>query len=119
MRKPLSLILIGALLLLSACNNSKSTEASSTASPAPTTGPAAAVKPAEKKTLEFWHTYTGEKEIIFNEAIARFEQKHPDVEVKAVQAATDAYKQKFAVAMSAGSPPDGFGPERQNRYKCV
>ncbi|WP_228745286.1 ABC transporter substrate-binding protein [Paenibacillus sp. S150] len=94
--------------MLSACSNSKPTEASSTTSQAPAASPEVTAKPEEKKTLEFWHTYTGEKEKIFNEAIARFEQKHTDVEVKAVQAANDAYKQKFAVAMSAGNPPDVF-----------
>lgn len=95
--------------MLSACGGSASTETSpSAASQAPSTNEAAAAKPEEKKTLEFWHTYTGEKEKIFNEAIGRFELKHPEVEVKAVQAATDAYKQKFAVAMSANNPPDVF-----------
>ncbi|SEH41609.1 carbohydrate ABC transporter substrate-binding protein, CUT1 family [Halobacillus karajensis] len=61
-----------------------------------------------KKVLEFWHIDPGEKEEIYKEAVARFEEKHPDVTVKVLRIPNDAYKQKLSVAMSGGNPPDVF-----------
>ncbi|MBS4204321.1 extracellular solute-binding protein [Lederbergia citrea] len=61
-----------------------------------------------KQTLEFWYIDPGEKEAVYLDAVKRFEEKHPDVEVKALRTPNDAYKQKLVVAMSGGNPPDVF-----------
>ncbi|TFE00622.1 extracellular solute-binding protein [Jeotgalibacillus salarius] len=63
---------------------------------------------SENKVLEFWYIDPGEKEKVYEEAVARFEENNPDVEVKMLRAANDAYKQKLAVSMSGGNPPDVF-----------
>ncbi|MEW9503197.1 extracellular solute-binding protein [Jeotgalibacillus marinus] len=61
-----------------------------------------------KEVLDFWYIDAGEKEMVYQEAVQRFEEKHPDVEVKMLRGSNDAYKQKLAVAMSGGNPPDVF-----------
>ncbi|MCM3595485.1 extracellular solute-binding protein [Metabacillus idriensis] len=61
-----------------------------------------------KQTLEFWQIDPGEKEKVYQEAVERFEEKHPDVDVKMLQIPNDAYKQKLSVAMSGDSAPDVF-----------
>lgn len=61
-----------------------------------------------KEVLDFWYIDAGEKETVYEEAVQRFEEKHADVEVKMLRVSNDAYKQKLAVAMSGGNPPDVF-----------
>ncbi|TDL31293.1 extracellular solute-binding protein [Jeotgalibacillus sp. S-D1] len=61
-----------------------------------------------KQVLDFWYIDPGEKEKVYQEAVERFEEKHPDVEVKMLRVANDAYKQKLAVSMSGGNAPDIF-----------
>ncbi|MBU7591634.1 extracellular solute-binding protein [Metabacillus halosaccharovorans] len=103
MKKLLSVFTIIALLLLAACglNGGGSTEqATSDSGKSESNG--------GKKTLEFWHIDTGEKEAVYEEAVARFEEKHPDVDVKILQIPNDAYKQKLSVAMSGNDAPDVF-----------
>ncbi|MCM3443903.1 extracellular solute-binding protein [Metabacillus halosaccharovorans] len=103
MKKLLTVFTIIAVLLLSACglNGGGSTEqATSDSGKAESSG--------GKKTLEFWHIDTGEKEAVYEEAVARFEEKHPDVDVKILQIPNDAYKQKLSVAMSGNDAPDVF-----------
>lgn len=103
LKKLLSILTIMAVLLLTACglNGGGST--------AETTSDADSSKTNdEKKTLEFWHIDTGEKELVYEEAVERFKEKHPDVEVKILQIPNDAYKQKLSVAMSGNDAPDVF-----------
>lgn len=103
MKKVLSVLTIIAVLLLSACglNGGGSTEqATKDSGESESTG--------GKKTLEFWHIDTGEREVVYEEAVARFKEKHPDVEVKMLQIPNDAYKQKLSVAMSGNDAPDVF-----------
>jgi len=103
MKKLLSVFTIMAVLLLTACglNGGGSTEqAASDSGKTESNG--------GKKTLEFWHIDPGEREKVYEEAVARFEEKHPDVEVKMLQIPNDAYKQKLSVAMSGNKAPDVF-----------
>ncbi len=103
MKKLLSVFTIMAVLLLTACglNGGGSTEqAASDSDKSESNG--------GKKTLEFWHIDPGEREKVYEEAVARFEEKHPDVEVKMLQIPNDAYKQKLSVAMSGNKAPDVF-----------
>lgn len=103
MKKLISILTIFSVLLLTACglNGGGSTSETSTEANADKSN-------GEKKVLEFWHIDPGEKEKVYQEAVDRFEEKHPDVEVKVLQIPNDAYKQKLSVAMSGNDAPDVF-----------
>ncbi|MFB5663421.1 extracellular solute-binding protein [Alteribacillus sp. HJP-4] len=62
----------------------------------------------DKEVIEFWYIDAGAKEEVYLEAIERFEEENPDVEVEALRIANDDYKQRMVVAMSGGNPPDVF-----------
>jgi raffinose/stachyose/melibiose transport system substrate-binding protein len=94
MKRLLSVVAAASMLLLSACGGGGSQPGNASA--------------GEKKVLQFWYIDPGEKEKVYQEAVKRFEQKHPDVEVKALRIPNDTYKQKMSVAMSGGNPPDVF-----------
>ncbi len=100
MKRPLLLCIFLFALIIGGCapgGNSSSGEAKSKGKLTP-----------DKQTLEFWYIDPGEKEVVYQEAVKRFEEKNPDVEVKMLRTANDAYKQKLVVAMSGGTPPDVF-----------
>jgi raffinose/stachyose/melibiose transport system substrate-binding protein len=103
MKKLISILTIFSVLLLSACGlNGGGTSSESAAE-------ADGGKSGDgKKVLEFWHIDPGEKEKVYEEAVQRFEEKHPDVDVKILQIPNDAYKQKLSVAMSGNDAPDVF-----------
>ncbi|WP_160724882.1 ABC transporter substrate-binding protein [Bacillus sp. USDA818B3_A] len=103
MKKLISIVTVLMVLLLSACglNGSGSSSKSSA-------GAEGSKGNNGKKVLEFWHIDPGEKEKVYEEAVARFEKKHPDVDVKVLQIPNDAYKQKLSVAMSGNDAPDVF-----------
>lgn len=104
MKRLLTILTILSVILLAACglNGGGSTSESSS-------GKAEDSKSNEgKKVLEFWHIDPGEKEKIYEEAVARFEEKHPDVDVKVLRIPNDAFKQKLSVAMSGNEAPDVF-----------
>ncbi|MHC4252291.1 MAG: extracellular solute-binding protein [Planctomycetota bacterium] len=62
-----------------------------------------------RKEITFWHIYTrGPTKEVVNAAIARFEAASPGVTVRTSEILNDPYKQKLALAMAAGSPPDVF-----------
>lgn len=71
-------------------------------------GTSAVSTSSDKITLTFWQAYPGQRETVCNEAIKRFMQKHPNVKVESLTLNNDSYKQKMAVAMSGGNPPDVF-----------
>lgn len=60
-------------------------------------------------TLRVWHIVTDEKrhEAIKN-AIARFQDKYPNIKVEDVPHENDPYKTKLATAMASGEEPDIF-----------
>ncbi|GAE34869.1 extracellular solute-binding protein [Halalkalibacter akibai] len=58
--------------------------------------------------LDFWFIDPGVKQEIYMEAVARFEEKNPNVKVNALQIPNDDYKQRMVVSMSGGNPPDVF-----------
>ncbi len=98
MKKHVWLLLLSAAMLLGACGVNGGSSSSN----------ANTENNKDKKVLEFWHIDPGEKELVYQEAVDRFKEKHPDVEVKVLRVANDAYKQKLSVAMSGGNPPDVF-----------
>jgi raffinose/stachyose/melibiose transport system substrate-binding protein len=106
MKKLLSSLTVASMLLLSACGGGSQ----NSSAPAPKDGDKSKqeVSSGAKKTLDFWYIDPDQKEKVYLAAVKRFEAKHPDVQVKALRIPNDAYKQKFAVAMSGGNPPDIF-----------
>src|SRR4029077_6571102 len=105
MKKAIALLSISSMIALAACSSSPTPGKQDNSSSTKTTDTG---KSGEKKTLEFWYIDPGDKEKVYLEAVERFKKKHPDVEVKTLQTPNDTYKQKFAVAMSGGTPPDVF-----------
>jgi raffinose/stachyose/melibiose transport system substrate-binding protein len=105
MKKTIFLLSILSLIFLAACNSAPAPSAGGKPTDSKT---ADAGNSGVKKTLDFWYIDPGEKEKVYLEAVDRFKKKHPDVEVKTLQIPNDTYKQKFAVAMSGGTPPDVF-----------
>jgi raffinose/stachyose/melibiose transport system substrate-binding protein len=105
MKKAIALLSIASMIALAACSSSQTTGKQDNSAGTKT---ADTVKSGDKKTLEFWYIDPGDKEKVYLEAVERFKKKHPDVEVKTLQTPNDTYKQKFAVAMSGGTPPDVF-----------
>lgn len=63
----------------------------------------------EKFTLRVWHIALDEKRhtAILN-AVARFEEKYPNITVEEVGHENDPYKTKLATAMASGEEPDLF-----------
>jgi len=60
-------------------------------------------------TIEFWSIQIdGDNPAILNRAIERFNSANPNVKVNLTLIANDSYKQRLAVAMSAGQTPDLF-----------
>ncbi|MCS7460699.1 extracellular solute-binding protein [Paenibacillus doosanensis] len=111
MKKAVTSLTVVSMAFLAACGGAPAGTGKTDggAAPAGDKKPAAeAAKTGDKKTLEFWYIDPGDKEKVYLEAVERFKKKHPDVEVKALQTPNDTYKQKFAVAMSGGNPPDVF-----------
>ncbi|WMM33255.1 extracellular solute-binding protein [Shouchella clausii] len=58
--------------------------------------------------LELWQNDASEKEKVYQDAIARFEDKNPGVTVNMQYIPNDDYKQRMVVAVSGGDPPDVF-----------
>ncbi len=63
----------------------------------------------EKTKLTFWHimNYEGPREVL-QRAVDRFEAAHPNVDVEVVTFQNDPFKQKLAIEMAGGTPPDIF-----------
>jgi multiple sugar transport system substrate-binding protein len=91
MSRPLA-IAAAAALLLAACT--PGTNASDDIAPA---GQEA------KGTVEFWHFFTDREAKAIDEAIAKFEDAHPDIDVKVTAGQDDA---KVLQAISSGKGPD-------------
>lgn len=110
MKKMMAMSTACCMLLLAACGGGTPNGESGSDGNGSSHGsnPSAEPKPGATRTLEFWYIDTGEKEKVYMEAVERFKEKHPGVEVKTLQTPNDTYKQKFAVAMSGGTPPDVF-----------
>lgn len=56
-----------------------------------------------KGTIEFWHFFTDREAKAIDEAIAKFEDAHPDIDVKVTSGQDDA---KMLQAISSGKGPD-------------
>lgn len=59
--------------------------------------------------LEIWSIQTtGNGPGIFERVVGRFTKDNPDVKVNLTLVANDSYKQKLAVGLASGTPPDAF-----------
>lgn len=96
-KKNLILVWVILLVLITGCG---APNANPTSSSTENTG--------DQKELTVWHIETAVAEVALEEAIQRFEDKHPDVKVNLVRQENDPYKTKLAVAMGGGNPPDVF-----------
>ncbi|WP_240689083.1 ABC transporter substrate-binding protein [Ammoniphilus sp. YIM 78166] len=97
------------MLGLTACGGGGQPANNASPEPAkPAESTPAAAPSGGKKVIEYWYIDPAQKEEVYLEAVKRFTDKHPDVEVKALHIPNDAYKQKLSVAMSGGNPPDVF-----------
>ncbi|WP_245807769.1 extracellular solute-binding protein [Halobacillus massiliensis] len=92
LKKLLGLFMLSFVFVLAACGGSSTSSGEGSG----------------QKEIEFWQIDGGEKEEVYQEAIDRFEENNPDVNVKMTRISNDAYKQKLSVAMSGGNPPDVF-----------
>src|SRR5690606_26375154 len=60
-----------------------------------------------KTTLVFWHSFVHSTIPALNELIAKFEEEHPDIKIKAQYIPTgDALIQKLITAVQSNSAPD-------------
>ena len=61
---------------------------------------------AAKITLTYWHGFTGPDRPLMEQLIERFNQTHPDIEVKAQAIPWGTLFQQLAPAVAAGRAPD-------------
>ncbi len=68
--------------------------------------------PEDARTqLRIWHQKTGAERDFFNEAVARYNAAHPDVNVEALYRETEELRRLFVVGAVGGQGPDLiFGP---------
>lgn len=102
MKKLFTILAFFSMLLLAACGGHQEDASGGSNSSNNDSGA------QDEKVIEVWHIETGEREKLFKEIAKKFEEEHPGVKVKLLQTPNDAYKQKLAVAMSGGNPPDVF-----------
>lgn len=112
MRKRISFILAMALVfLLAACgggNNSNNASPSDSASSAkPAESSAKASEPAEKVTIEYWHTYSDSEEKVLVEKIKpMFEEAYPNIELKLTRMPYEGLKDQVIAAVAGDAAPD-------------
>ena len=119
MKKSLALLLTGILAVGSMVGCSSNNAVSSTSQKTDATPEKTATVEAsggsenglttDNIVLEIWHISIDEKrhQSVKN-AIARFEEKYPNIKVQDVPLENDPYKTKLATAMAAGEEPDIF-----------
>lgn len=71
--------------------------------------PGCGKKEESKTVLRLWHimNYSGPREVL-EDAVARFESRHPGVKVEVETFSNDDYKTKLALEMASGNEPDVF-----------
>jgi raffinose/stachyose/melibiose transport system substrate-binding protein len=109
MKKLLFLFGLGLVLILAACGGESNTSSSDTNSNSGSDSSQESNESnGDKKVIEYWYIDTGAAEKVYQEAVARFEEKHPDVKVDMLRIPNDTYKQKLSIAMSGDEVPDVF-----------
>lgn len=105
LRKGLSVLLAGALLLsVTACGTSSTSDAGTGSK-----SEAGAAGAGEKKVVTFFHRWPNEpKNPIFKAYVEEFEQLHPDIKIEMDYVLNDSYKEKVRVLVSGDTIPDVF-----------
>ncbi|MCR4401626.1 MAG: ABC transporter substrate-binding protein [Firmicutes bacterium] len=67
---------------------------------------ASGVVAADKVTIEYWHGFTGPDRPLMEQLIAKFNETHPDIEVKAQAIPWGTMWQQIPAAVAAGKAPD-------------
>ncbi|MCD9023217.1 extracellular solute-binding protein [Cohnella silvisoli] len=116
MRKRLSIILVFALVfVLAACgggsnNTASPSDSASSAKPAESSAKASEEKspePAEKVTIEYWHTYSDSEEKVLVEKIKpMFEKAYPNIELKLTRMPYEGLKDQVIAAVAGDAAPD-------------
>src|SRR6185369_10013208 len=63
-------------------------------------------QPAAPVTLTFWHGYTDAEATWMNLAVAEWNGKNPNIQIKPLFVNNDKALQKLTVALQGGEPPD-------------
>ncbi len=63
--------------------------------------------PAQKVTLEFWHSFTGDREKLFVSFVDEFMQENPQIEIKLTYGGNlHLMREKLMTAIAGGAAPD-------------
>jgi len=102
--KALSLVLVSALILAACGNNADN------AKPSPSSSGAGEGKSGEKITLTIGHTNVTDEPgaILFRDALKKFREDHPNVEIKEDGVSHDLYRSKMTTLGASGELPDVF-----------
>jgi len=115
MRKRLTSLTIAALVfILAACsggngggNASPGGGSDTPASSAGAPEESKAARPAEKVTIEYWHTYSDSEEKVLTEKIKpQFEAEYPDIELKLTRMPYEGLKDQVIAAVAGDAAPD-------------
>jgi multiple sugar transport system substrate-binding protein len=115
MRKRISFILAFALVFaLAACggggNNASPSDSSSSANPGESSAKASEAKspePAQKVTIEYWHTYSDSEEKVLVEKIKpMFEKAYPNIVLKLTRMPYEGLKDQVIAAVAGDAAPD-------------
>jgi raffinose/stachyose/melibiose transport system substrate-binding protein len=63
---------------------------------------------ADPTRVTLWEIATGGQKKLVQETVQRFDQQHPDIDVRVEFFQNDPFKTKLRMAMGAGQPPDLF-----------
>ncbi len=70
------------------------------------TAPSSSPK-ADRVTVEFWHAFgEGEEQVFLNEVLPKFNEKHPEIEIKATRMPTENLEQQVITAVVGKVAPD-------------
>jgi len=110
MKKSLSVVLAFALtFVLAACGggNNEGTPSGSGENASPSQKADSSAKPAEKVTIEYWHTYSDSEEKVLLEKIKpKFESEHPNIELKLTRMPYEGLKDQVIAAVAGDAAPD-------------
>jgi multiple sugar transport system substrate-binding protein len=113
MKKWWSILTVLALVFVAACGGGGSKSDSSPSGSAPggsasASAPASqSAPPAEKVTIEYWHTYSDSEEKVLVEKIKpMFEQAYPNIELKLTRMPYEGLKDQVVAAVAGDAAPD-------------
>ncbi|OXS62712.1 ABC transporter substrate-binding protein [Cohnella sp. CIP 111063] len=107
MKKSLSVVLAFALTFVLAACGGGNNEGAPSGSASPSKASESSAKPAEKVTIEYWHTYSDSEEKVLLEKIKpKFETEHPNIELKLTRMPYEGLKDQVIAAVAGDAAPD-------------